>query len=361
MSATLFDPVHFGAIACRNRVVMAPLTRGRASPAAVPTELMRDYYEQRASAGLIIAEATAISEQGYGWYHAPGIWNDAQRAAWKTITDAVHAASGKIVLQLWHMGRVSHPDFHADGSLPVAPSAVGLTGEVRTPAGKKPFVAPRALETDEIPDIVQDYVAAARRARDAGFDGVEIHASNGYLLDEFLRDGANKRTDSYGGSVENRARFLLETTQAVAEEIGADRTGVRISPTNPKNDMNDSDPASLFSYLAGALDPIGLAYLHVMEPLPGHMLADPEGRRITPLIRERFSGPLIVNGGYDAAKGTDTLATGQADAVSYGVLYIANPDLVHRFQAKAPLNKPEPDSFYSEGPKGYTDYPAMLY
>ncbi len=359
MTATIFDPIAFGCIACDNRIVMAPLTRGRASREAVPTDLMVEYYVQRASAGLIIAEATAISEQGYGWYHAPGIWNDAQVAGWKKITDAVHDAGGKMVLQLWHMGRVSHPDFHADGSLPVAPSAIALEGEVRTPEGKKPFVTPRALEADEIPGIVQDYVAAAKRAIEAGFDGVEIHAANGYLLDSFLRDGANKRDDAYGGSIENRARFLLEVVDAVTNAIGADKIGVRVSPTNPKHDMDDSDPESLFSYVAEKLDKFGLAYFHVMEPLPGHMLADPKGRCVLPHIRENYSGPLITNGNYDVEKGNAALTNGEADAIAYGVPFIANPDLVERFKGGAVLNKPDPDTFYSEGPQGYTDYPAL--
>lgn len=359
MTATLFDPISFGSIACDNRIIMAPLTRGRADERAVPTDLMVEYYTQRAEAGLIIAEATAISRAGYGWYHAPGIWSHEQIEGWKKITDAVHAQGGKMVLQLWHMGRVSHSDFN-DGQLPVAPSPIALTGAVRVPSGgKKPYETPRALEMDEIHDLLNDYVAAAQHALQAGFDGVEIHAANGYLLDSFLRDGANKRDDDYGGSIENRARLLLEVVHAIKGVIGADKVGVRISPTNPKNDMDDSDPEALFSYVAEKLDHYGLAYLHVMEPLPGHMLADPKGREILPAIRKNFTGPLIANGFYDAEKGNAALAAGKADAISYGVPYIANPDLVARFKAGAPLNKPDFETFYSEGPRGYTDYPLM--
>ncbi|MCB9988196.1 MAG: alkene reductase [Rhodospirillales bacterium] len=359
MTASLFDSIRFGSIDCKNCIIMAPLTRGRAEGNGIPTDLMVEYYSQRAGAGMIISEATAISPQGYGWYHAPGIWTDEHVAGWRKITDAVHDAGSNMILQLWHMGRVSHSDFH-DGALPVAPSALAAQGDIRVPDGsKKPLETPRALGTSEIPGLIEDYIAAARRAMEAGFDGVEVHSANGYLLDEFLRDGANERTDEYGGSLENRARLLLQVVQAVTKAIGADKVGVRISPTNPKNDMNDSDPAALFSYVAAQLDQFGLAYLHVMEPLPGHMLADPQGRWVLPHIRENFSGPLIANGGYDRDKGNAALANGEADAIAYGVPYIANPDLAERFKAGASLNAPDIETFYTEGPKGYTDYPFL--
>ncbi len=359
MCPTLFDPISFGSIECTNRIVMAPLTRGRAEDGAIPGDLMVEYYTQRASAGLIVAEATAISTQGYGWINAPAIYNDEHMKGWKKVTDAVHKAGGKIVLQLWHMGRISHSDFH-DGALPVAPSAIPAEGGLRVPSGeKKPLETPRPLEESEIPAIVQDYVTAAKRAMDAGFDGVEIHAANGYLLDEFLRDGTNKRTDSYGGSIENRARFTLEVVKAVTQAIGADKTGIRLSPTNPKNDIEDSAPEALFPYVAAELDKFGLAYLHIMEPLPGHMLADPQGREILPAIRAAFKGPLISNGGYNADTGNKALAAQKADAIAYGMSFIANPDLVKRFETGAALNEPDFETFYADGPKGYTDYPKL--
>lgn len=363
MTQSLFDPVSFGSIDCTNRIIMAPLTRGRAEAGAMPNDLMAEYYGQRASAGLIVAEACAISRQGYGWIHAPAIYNDEQATAWKKITKAVHDKGGKIVLQLWHMGRISHSDFH-DGDLPVAPSAIAAKGHIRVPhkelgEEKKDMEVPRALEENEIPGIVQDYVKAAHRAMDAGFDGIEIHSANGYLLDEFLRDYANKRTDSYGGSIENRCRFTLEVVDAVTKAIGADKVGIRISPTNLKNDNDDSAPEKLFPYLAGELDKFGLAYLHVLEPLQGHALADPKGREILPAIRAAFKGPLITNGGYDADKGNAALASGKADAIAFGVPFIANPDLVERFKKGASLNAPDFETFYSQGPKGYTDYPAL--
>ena len=287
----LFTPFTIGDLELPNRVVMAPLTRGRADEGSIPNEMMAEYYGQRAGAGLIISEATHISPQGRGWVGAPGIHNDEQVRGWQRVTDAVHAKGGRIFLQLWHMGRASHPDFHEGGALPVAPSAIAISNDhIHTPQGKKAYEVPRALETDEISGIVQDYAKAATLAKEAGFDGVEIHGANGYLIDQFLRDGTNKRTDRYGGSIENRVRFLLEVTEAVVGAWRPERVGVRLSPTSDFNDQRDSDPEALFTHAAAHLDRFGLAYLHVLEALPGHMLAMPGPRR-TPAIRNGLRRP----------------------------------------------------------------------
>lgn len=359
MPTTLFDPIQFGDIPLSNRIVMAPLTRGRADGNRVPTQIMVEYYAQRAEAGLIISEATAISAQGFGWAGAPGIYTDPMENGWKSVTDAVHKRGGKMVLQLWHMGRLSHPAFQADGQLPVAPSAITPEGKTRDADGAKPYVTPRALEVEELSGIVCDYVTAARRAINAGFDGVEIHGANGYLLDQFIRDGSNKRSDTYGGSIENRLRFPLEVVEAVTAEIGAGRTGIRLSPTNPNGGIADSDPVKTFSYAANALSGFNLAYLHVMEPPPESAKAFPGVPYVTPHIRAAYQGNLIVNGGYDAALGQKAVTDGLAQAVAYGVPFIANPDLVRRMKMGASLNPPEPATFYSAGPIGYTDYPVM--
>jgi N-ethylmaleimide reductase len=336
---------------------MAPLTRGRATLDGTPTPLMAEYYTQRASAGLIISEATAISQRGYGWVKAPGIYKPEHVKGWQVITSAVHDAAGRIFLQLWHMGRTTHPDF-MNGQIPVAPSAIAVKGDADTYEGKKPFVVPHALTIEEIKATVEDYRKAALRARDAGFDGVEIHGANGYLIDEFIRDGANRRTDIYGGSAQNRARFLLEVTEAVVSVWGSDRVGVRISPKNPFKDMSDSDPANTFGTVAEKLNPYKLAYLHSMEPLPGHPRAA-EGARVTPVIRKAYKGVLIANGGYDKASGEKAILNGEADAIAYGVLFIANPDLPERFKNDAPLNTPDMATFYTHDAKGYTDYPSL--
>jgi len=354
----LFSPLQVGSLNLPNRIVMAPLTRGRAGKERIPNDLMVEYYAQRADAGLIITEATQISEQGAGWDESPGIHTAAQVQGWQKITEAVHARGGRIVLQLWHTGRASHPDFQPGGALPVSASAIAINGESHTPNGKQAYVAPRPLELDEIPGVVQQYAEATRRAQAAGFDGVEIHGANGYLIDQFLRDSANQRTDAYGGSVENRARFLLEVTAAVVNAWSSDRVGLRLSPTNPYNDMRDSDPKTTFTYAATALNDFNLAYLHILEALPGHFLAA-EGERYTPAIRDAFKGVLMVNGGYDAEKGEAAIANGEADLVAYGVPFIANPDLVERFRLGAPLNPPDPSTFYTKGEKGYTDYPFL--
>lgn len=347
-NSSLFEPIRLGAIALRNRIVMAPLTRGRAGVARIPNALMAEYYQQRASAGLMITEATQISEQAAGWAETPGIYTEAQIQGWRRITDTVHRQGGKIVLQIWHTGRASHPDFQPGGRQPVSASAIKPVGEIHTPQGKKPFMTPRAITLEEIPGLVQDFAQATRNAQRAGFDGVEIHAANGYLIDQFLRDGTNQRQDAYGGTIQNRVRFLLEVTEAAVNAWSPDHVGVRLSPTNAFNDMKDSNPIATFTYAAQALNPYQLAYLHVLEALPGHMLAV-EGERVTPYIREVFQGPLMINGGYDAASGAAAIAHHEADLVAYGVPFIANPDLPEHFAQQAPLNKPDPSTFYSDG------------
>lgn len=349
---SLFSSIKAGALTWPNRILMAPLTRGRAEATGIPTAMMAEYYRLRANAGLIIAEATAISQQGYGWVNAPGIFIDAHEKGWKKVTDAVHQAGGHIYLQLWHMGRISHPDFQ-NGRLPVAPSAIAATGQATTPLGKKPYVVPHPLTIEEIAAIVQDYIRAARRAISAGFDGVEIHSANGYLLDEFLRDGSNKRTDNYGGSLANRTRFLREVVEAVTATVGADKAGVRLSPKNPNYGMSDSDPESTFTYAAEMLNEFSLAYLHVREDLPG------EGKRVSPSIRKVFKGVFVANGGYDQKAGELAIENGEADAIAYGRPFIANADLVKRFKIARPLNTPDPNTFYTPGREGYLDYPLL--
>lgn len=357
MSA-LFTPFTLGDLTLPNRLVMAPLTRGRAGAERVPNDLMVEYYRQRAEAGLIISEATQISAQGAGWVDSPGIHEPAHVRGWQRVTEAVHAAGGRMFLQLWHMGRASHPDFH-EGALPVAPSAIALQGDtIRTPLGKKPYVTPRALDLEEISGVVEQYAQAARLAQEAGFDGVEIHGANGYLIDQFLRDGSNQRTDAYGGSIPKRARFLLEVTEAVVATWRPERVGVRLSPTSGFNDQRDSDPEATFTYAADQLDRFGLAYLHVLEGLPGSMLAAP-GPRVTPSLRRAFRGPLIVNGGYSAQLGAEAIERGDADLIAYGVPFLANPDLVTRYRLGASLNPPDFATFYSSGAQGYTDYPSL--
>ncbi|MDJ1177398.1 alkene reductase [Roseofilum sp. BLCC_M91] len=357
--SVLFEPLNLGAIAISNRILMAPLTRGRAGVSRIPNDLMVEYYTQRASAGLIVSEATQISEQAAGWEQSPGIHTAEQVAGWKKVTEAVHQKGGKIVLQLWHTGRASHPDFQPGGGLPVSSSAIAPQGEVRTPKGKKPYVIPHALTLEEIPGVIQEYVLATRNAKEAGFDGVEVHGANGYLIDQFLRDGVNHRTDSYGGSIENRARFLLEVTEAVIQEWSGDRVGVRLSPYNPFNDMKDSDPIASFTYTAAALNAFNLAYLHILEPLPGHFFGVEGVERAAPHMRREFKNSIILNGGYDAHTGAAALRNQEADAIAYGVPFIANPDLVERFQQGAALNEPDQATFYTHDAKGYIDYPTL--
>ena len=327
-----------------NRIIMAPMTRGRAGVQRTANSLMAEYYSQRATAGLIVTEATAISAQGYGWVGSPAIYTEAHVAGWKGVTDAVHRQGGRIFLQLWHTGRVSHPDFQ-DGETPIAPSAIAAAGKTHTPSGVKPYVVPRAMTQRDIANAVREYARAAERAWKAGFDGVEIHAANGYLIDQFIRDGSNHRTDAYGGSVQNRLRFLLEVTEAVARVVPVDRIGVRLSPTNPYNDMLDGNPAATFTQAAKALSRFGLAYLHVVESV-----------QVASDMRLHFDGPFILNGGYDAATGAAALRAGEADMIAYGRHFLANPDLVERFRRGAALNQPDTSTFYTDGPKGYTDY-----
>ncbi|MEM7225756.1 MAG: alkene reductase [Pseudomonadota bacterium] len=354
--ADLLTPVALGPITLKNRVVMAPLTRNRAGPGNVPQALNVDYYAQRATAGLIITEATQVSPEGVGYPNTPGIHSQDQIEGWRQVTDAVHARGGRIFLQLWHVGRISHPSLQPNGQLPVAPSAIKPNGDVFTYDGPLPFVTPRALESHEIPGIVAQYVAGAENALAAGFDGVEVHAANGYLLDQFLRDGTNRRDDSYGGPVENRARLTLEVVEAVAKVWGAERVGVRLSPTGTFNSMSDSDPAKTFGYVAEQLAPLGLAYLHVVEDFAGSGAAQTFNWAA---LRDAFGGLYLANGGYDQDKAETAVENGHAHLVSFGQLYIANPDLVERFAQNAPLNSPEASQFYGGDHRGYTDYPTL--
>ncbi len=356
MNTTVLSPIEIGSYTLPNRVVMAPLTRMR-SPDGIANELMATYYTQRASAGLIISEASPISSQGIGYPAIPCIYNAEQVEGWKKITSAVHANNGVMFLQLWHVGRISHPDYH-NGELPVAPSPIQPKGNAITPSGMKPFVTPHDLSIAEIKEIVQHYRHAAQNALAAGFDGVEIHGANGYLIDQFLRDGSNQRTDEYGGSVENRTRFLLEVTEAVVSVWGAERVGVRLAPSGTFNDMTDSVPEALFIYVLQQLNRFELAYLHVVDALESDIR---HGANVVDLavLRAAYNGILIVCGGYDFERANETIAQGLADAVAFGQLYIANPDLVERFAANAPLNKPDPSTFYGGEAKGYTDYPRL--
>ena len=351
----LFTPLQVGALTLPNRILMAPLTRCRADADHVPTTIMAEHYAQRASGGLLIAEATMAMEGNSSFWMEPGIYSDAQVKGWKVVTDAVHAKGGRIFLQLWHGGRACHPLLNG-GAQPVAPSALPIVGdEVHTPEGKKPYVTPRELRDDEIPGIIAGFKKAAENAKAAGFDGVEVHGANGYLLDEFLRDGANKRTGPYGGPIENRARLLLEVTAAVCEVWGSDRVGVRISPLNSYNSMIDSDPVGLTTYVATKLSELNIAYLHVMR---ADFFQAQSGDVVT-VARAAFKGVLITNMGYSAEEATKAIADGSVDAVAFGTSFLANPDLPARFKAGAPLNAPNSATFYSPGPVGYTDYPAM--
>ena len=350
---SLFDAVSVGGLKLPNRIVMAPMTRGRAGENKTPTPLMAEYYSQRASAGLIITEGAAISGQGYGWVGSPGIYTKAHVKGWKQVTDAVHLQGGRIFLQLWHTGRVSHPHFQ-QGATPIAPSAIAATGDAYTLLGKKPFVTPRAMSQQEISTVVQEYAHSTVLAKEAGFDGVEIHGANGYLIDQFIRDGSNHRTDTYGGSIKNRLRFLMEVTQAVVGAWSADRVGVRLSPTGSYNSMGDSNPTATFTAAAAQLSKLGLAYLHVIDQGSDNRQQD---RPALPM-RKLFKGTYILNQDYDFRSGTDAVKAGHADLISYGRSYVANPDLVERFRTGVPLSPQTSKFLYQGGEIGYTDYPV---
>jgi len=351
----LFQPLQLGPLEVPNRLFMAPLTRCRAEAGHVPGPLMAEYYAQRASAGLIIAEATMAMEGNSAFYAEPGIYNDAQVAGWKTVTEAVHGAGGHIFLQIWHGGRACHPLFN-NGAQPVAPSAMAITNdEVNTPEGKKPYVMPRELADEELPGIVAGFARAAANAKAAGFDGVEVHGANGYLLDEFLRDSSNQRTGPYGGPIENRARLLLEVIEAVSGIWGAARVGLRVSPLNSFNSMSDSDPVGLVSWLGAKLGGLGLAYWHVMR---ADFLGEQSGD-VMSAARAAYRGVLIGNMGYTAQEAAEAIAEKKIDAVAFGTPFLANPDLPARVKAGAALNAPDQATFYSPGAKGYVDYPAL--
>jgi N-ethylmaleimide reductase len=352
----LFSPGRFGDVDVPNRVFMAPMTRSRAAPGNVPGPLAPEYYAQRASAGLIVTEGSQVSEQGVGYITTPGIHTAAQVARWRAVTDAVHAAGGRIFLQLWHVGRISHPSFQPGGGLPVAPSAINAEADVFTAAGPTKTVTPRALELVEIASVVEQFAQGARNAREAGFDGVEIHGANGYLIDQFLRDGANQRQDAYGGSLLHRLRFLREVVDAVCAAWAPGRVGVRLSPQNlPFNGMHDSRPDETFPAAAAALSGLGLAYLHVLELVAGPMA---EGRvPIAPAMRRAFDGPMVVNGAYDREAAQAALNTGEADAVAFGAAFLANPDLPARLLKHTPLNDADPATYYGGTGTGYIDYP----
>lgn len=353
---TLFDPIQLGAILCPNRIVMAPLTRGRATSGHVPTALMATYYSQRASAGLIITEATGISRQGLGWPYAPGIWTQEQMEAWKPIVEAVHEAGGRIFCQLWHMGRVVHPSF-LGGEQPVSASATTAPYKAHTYDGRQPYAEARSLRLDEIPGLLDDYARAAAHAMAAGFDGVQLHAANGYLIDQFLRDGTNKRDDDYGGPVENRIRLLLEATRAIADMVGSERTAVRLSPNSETQGCEDGDPEALFTAAAAGLARIGIAFLELREPGPEGTFGKSDVPAVSPAIRKVFPAPLILNSDFDLDRGQAALAEERADAISFGRPFISNPDLPARLLHRIGLAKDELATWYSQGPEGYTDYP----
>lgn len=347
--SNLFEPLNLGALRLKNRIVMAPLTRAR-SPGRVPTELVARYYAQRAEAGLILTEATSVSSLGVGYADTPGIWSAEQIEGWRKVTEAVHAQGGLIALQLWHVGRISDPSF-LNGNPPVAPSAIAAEGHVSLLRPERPYPVPRALEVPEIRAVVEEFRRGAENAKKAGFDGVEIHGANGYLVDQFLQSSSNERPDEYGGSVENRARFALEVADAVSSVWGADLVGMHIAPRGDAHDMGDSDPKATFTYLAEELGKRGLAFLFARE----HEAPDSLARD----IRKAFGGPLILNEGFTKESAERAIADGRADAISFGKSFIANPDLVERFRIDAELNQPDPSTFYGGGEKGYVDYPVL--
>ena len=353
----LFEPFKLGPIALPNRVVMAPLTRNRAVAGLVPNSLATEYYGQRASAGLLITEASQVSQQGQGYQDTPGIYSKEQVAGWRKVTNRVHERGGRIFIQIWHVGRISHTALQPNGGAPVAPSAIRAKGKTFVNNTFTEISEPRALELEEIPGIIESFKRGAANALEAGFDGVEIHGANGYLLDQFAKDGANKRLDAYGGSIENRARLMLEVSEVVAAEAGAERTGIRISPVTPANDISDSHPQTLFDYIVDRLDALKLGYIHVVEGATGGP------RDFAPFnygsLRQRFKGAYIANNGYDFELATKVLAANAADMIAFGKPFISNPDLVERLKRGAALNAPDKATFYGGGAKGYTDYPVL--
>ena len=350
----LLEPMSLGELNLANRAIMAPLTRSRAGMEHLPNALMAQYYAQRASAGLIITECTMILPNTSAFIAEPGIYSAEQVEGWQLVTQAVHAKGGKIFLQIWHAGRAAHPNM-CNGQQPISASALAIEGETHTPQGKAEYVLPRAVSTDEIPGLVKAFAQAARHARQAGFDGVEVHGANGYLIDQFLRDGSNQRTDHYGGSVENRARFLFEVLEAVAAEIGSERVGLRLSLLNSYNSMIDSDPIGLAKFLGERLNAFNLAYVHVMR---SDFFGVQKGDVLTPL-REAYQGVIISNMGYSAAEAEQAIQAGQVDAVAFGTGFLANPDLPERIRTGAAWNAPNPQTFYTPGAEGYTDYPSL--
>ncbi len=356
-STKLFEPFKLGPLTLPNRLVMAPLTRNRAVAGLVPNPLAVEYYGQRASAGLLITEASQISQQGQGYQDTPGIYSKEQVAGWRKVTDGVHARGGRIYIQIWHVGRISHVALQANNQAPVAPSAIRANGKTFVGGTFADVSEPRTLTLEEIPGIIDSFKRATTNALAAGFDGVEIHGANGYLLDQFAKDGTNKRNDGYGGSIENRARLMLEVAKAVATEAGAERTGIRISPVTPSNDISDSNPQPLFDHIVDGLAALKLVYLHVVEGATGGP------RDIAPFdygsLRKRFSGAYIANNGYDFDLATKVLAANEADLIAFGKPFLANPDLVERYRSGAPLNVPDKATFYGGSAKGYTDYPVL--
>ncbi|MGB8365274.1 MAG: alkene reductase [Rhizomicrobium sp.] len=358
-NSDLFEPLWFGRYQLMNRIVMAPLTRSRATADGLARPIMVEYYQQRASAGLVVTEGTNISPQGRGYAFTPGIYNKAQVEAWQPVTEAVHGKGGRIFVQLWHVGRISHPSLQPGGALPVAPSAIRPAGNAFTESGYQPCVTPRPLGTDEIPDIVEQYRNAACNALAAGFDGVEIHAANGYLIEQFLRDGTNQRSDVYGGSRENRARLLLEVAEAVADVCGGDRVGVRLSPVTPANDIGaDSDPQATYGYAVEQLNAFNLAYVHVIEGATRGPREVPGGFDF-PTLRRAFKSLYIANNCYDLNLALEARRLGNADMIAFGRLFISNPDLVERLRIGARLNEPQEATFFGGGKEGYTDYPFL--
>lgn len=359
--ASLYDPIRLGAIEAPNRILMSPLTRGRATEGHVPTPIMGDYYAQRATAGVIITEATGISREGLGWAYAPGLWTDEQVEEWKPVVERVHQAGGRIVAQLWHMGRLVHPDF-LGGEAPLSSSATTAPGSVRTYLSngeKKPYGEARAATIDDIKRVLDDYEAATRNALTAGFDGVQLHAANGYLIDQFLRDGANQRDDDYGGSPENRGRLLREAIDRIVDVAGADRTTVRFSPNGDTQGVIDSNPEAVFLPIADYLEGKKIAFVELREPGPDGTFGSTTQPAISPAFRKHWTGPLILNQDYDKAKAEAVVTDGRADGIAFGRPYIANPDLVERLRTGAPLAKDDMATWYSRGPEGYTDYPAL--